>query len=130
MLKNEPMFKINNYAMYGLNRYRSFLTAPICDCGCGEPTSIILKTDDDVGQFCVEVLNRHECPNSAIFAVFHDGRMRAYVKEWDEKSGEFAADCYEGGNTTHMFSKLDGEFRFCCYNLIIEREPGQWMIES
>ena len=127
----QPNFKINNYPMYGLNRYRSFMKAPTCECGCGQPAMTVLPTDDDVGDFCATMLYEHQCPESAIFAVFHDGRLRAYIKTWDEESGEYVAICVESiDKDIHMFSKLDGEYRFCCYNLIIEQEPGLWMIQS
>lgn len=117
---------INNYPMYGLNRYRSFMAAPECECGCGERGYMLLSDHEAVAEFCVTVLSEHECPDSAVFAVFNDGHYEAFVKTSDEK--EKIIDI--GSNDLHMFSEIDGQFRLCCYNLIIEEKPGQWMIQS
>ena len=111
----------NPYPMYGLNKYRSFLKAPICDCGCEKPGYIVLDTEKDVEDFCCSVLSEHECPDSAIFAVFHDGKHMAVFKD-DETFLKIDDD------NSHLFAKLDGDLRFCCYNLIIEEKPGMWMI--
>lgn len=117
--------------MYGLNRYRSFLRAPKCECGCGQPAYLVLKTDKDVGEFCCAMLFKHECPDSAIFAVYNDGRYQAFIKDWNEEKGKFRVTCVQSKDRDpHIFAKLDGEFRFCCYNLIIEEKPEQWIIQS
>lgn len=121
------MYHINNYPMYGLNRYRSFLHAPMHE---NEPLYMELTTDDDVTNFCIDVLSRYECPDSAIFAVFNDGRQKIYVKNSPDNDEAAYISELEGDNDIHFFSEFDGQFRLCCYNLIIEHEPGMWMIES
>ena len=125
----EPNFKINNYPMYGLNHNRSFLKAPLCECGCGQPAHLLLKTDEDVTEFCKSALFMYECPDSAIFVVFNDGRMKAYIKLLLDDEVQ-VIELESADNDTHMFAELDGEFRFYCYNLIIEVEPGLWDIQS
>ena len=122
-------FLMNSYPMYGLNHNRSFMTAPKCECGCGQPAWLILKEHEDVAEFCVSVLSEHECPESAVFAVFNDGHYEAFVKHWDEEDENFHV-LDVSSDDMHMFADIDGEFRLCCYNLITEHEDGQWMIES
>lgn len=124
-----PKYKINNYPMYGLNHNRSFMKAPVCDCGCGQPMHTVLETKDEVREFCMSTLNEYDCPESGIFAVFLDGTYMAVWKAYDHEREEMTFLVAEG-NDTHFFSEIDGEFRLCCYNLIIEEDPGQWMIQS
>lgn len=117
----------NCYPMYGLNKYRSFLEAPKCDCGCGNSCHILLKDEEDVEDFCCAMLLEHECPDSAIFAVFKNGKHMAVFKEYDDDEEVMTilkGESYE----PHFFAELDGEMRFCCYNLIVEEKPGKWMI--
>ena len=113
----------NVYPMYGLNKNRSFLEVPVCECGCGNPMHLVLKTKKDVEEFCCAMLEDHGCPESAIFAVFKNGKHMAIFRTCDEEKflkGE--------SSDPQFFAKLDGEARFCCYNLIIEEKPGLWMI--
>lgn len=118
--------RINNYTMYGLNHNRSFLKAPVCDCGCGKPADLVLKTKDDVIDFCMAALKEYDCNNAAIFAVFQDGEYMVVMSS-DEKEGEYFVGI---SDDMHSFAETDGVCRFCCYNLITERKPGLWMIES
>lgn len=121
----EPNFKINLYPMYGLNRNRSFLQAQVCDCGCKKPMYLQLKTKEDVKNFCFNVLREYDCSLSGIFAVFDSGIYMAVWKQYDEELEDMTES-----DDMHMFSEIDGKFRLCCYNLIIEERPGEWMIQS
>lgn len=117
----------NCYPMYGLNKYRSFLEAPKCECGCKSPMHILLKTEEDVDEFCYAMLTEHDCPNSAIFSVFSDETFMSIWRYYDED--EDTDRFYKvKSDDPHMFAEIDGEFRFCCYNLIVEDRPGEWMI--
>lgn len=121
-----PKIQINNYAMYGLNHNRAFMTAPLCECGCGEPALLMLKTKEDVFNFCGSVLSEYDCEMPAIFMVFNDGTYAAAILDDENEEQLYIVTSPD----MHLFSELDGELRFCCYNLITEREPGMWMIES
>ena len=120
---------INNYPMYGLNHNRRFLKPVMCECGCGQPAYMVLKTDDDVKEFCCAMLQEYDCPRSVIFAVFNDGRNLVTWKEVDEDDKTVEILSCESDDI-HMFSDLDGEMRFCCYSLIMEEDDGLWMIQE
>ena len=116
---------INNYPMYGLNHNRSFLRPPKCADGNGY---IILKTQDELDEFASEILIKHKCSNPALFIVYNDGRMGAYTTMISDD--EIQVRYLQNECDLHFFAKLDGECRFCCYNLIIEEKPGMWMIQE
>lgn len=111
----------NNFITFGLNRHRNFLNAP-------HNEGIDLFTDEDVQDFCCTILANYDCPESAVFVVFQDGRFEAFWKTFDEEGELCIARC-ESKNM-HMFSEIDGEIRFCCYGLIIEQPNGMWKIQE
>lgn len=114
----------NCYPMYGLNKYRSFLKAPE---NSKHPMYIRMDDEEEVMDLCCAILEDYECPDSAIFVVFQNGKYVAVFKEYDEDEDVMTFLKAEGDDI-HFFSELDGELRFCCYNLIVEEKPGMWMI--
>ena len=125
---NNIKINFNSYIFFGLNRNRHFLQAPECECGCGQPAYLILKDHDAVGEFCSTVLFSYDCPDSAIFAIFNDGHYEAFVKEYDEDREQYVVSNIRCDDKD-SFAELDGMYRLCCYNIIIEEQPGQWMIQ-
>lgn len=121
---------INNFILYGLNRNRNFLSAPICDCGCEEKMCIQLEDQNEVDEFCMEMLSEHRCSESMIFCVYYDGTMRAVItSDYDEDEDEMLfAVVTAKDRDMHFFADLDGDLRPCCYGLICEILPGQWKI--
>lgn len=115
------MIYINNYPLYGLNQYRKFLKAP------DRESRLRLETKKDVTEFCCSVLEQYPCPDSAIFAAFNDNTYLAVWKEVNDEDDSITLYSAEGSNS-HFFSALDGEHRFCCYNLILEENDGEWII--
>ena len=116
----------NNFILYGLNRYRNFLRAPVDTEG--QKMDLVLLDEDDVKEFCTNLLHEHPCPDSAIFCVFNDGVMLAVIKLWDEDNrGKYE---FIAAKDMHFFAELDGELRFCCYGLICEISPGHWAIQE
>ena len=123
-------FKVDEFAMRGLNKYRNFLTQPKCD-DCGEPGYLQLATKDDVYGLCNSLLQDHGCYESAIFLVFKDGTHAMCVTniEYNEKTeepeitGMYVLD----GSEVDAFAKLDSDLRLCCYGLMIEHDHG-WEI--
>ena len=120
-------FKVDEFAMRGLNRYRNFLSSPAND----DPCYLQLDTKDDVYNFCNTLLQKHKCYNSAIFLVFKDGTHAMcvtnieYNEELEEPEiiGMFVLD----GSDIDAFAKLDSDLRLCCYGLMIEHDQG-WEI--
>lgn len=123
-------FKINEFAMRGLNKYRNILSPPICDC-CGEPGFLQIESKDELTGFCAETLLENGCSRSAIFCVHKDGVQEIYltIPGWDDEEeceiieniGSFV------DNNIDAFAKADAELGFHCYGLMIEKENG-WEI--
>ena len=120
---------IDQYIIYGLNRRRSFLHLP------KDNNAVTLPTQEDIEEFAKEILRSKEC-ECALFFVHKDGTYSSVFKTvLSEKPSD---DFDEDGNLVitysiaksprkndmHLFSWLDGEFRFCCYSILIEITDG------
>ena len=117
---------LNNFILYGLNRYRNFIHLPK-----GEDESSLyleLNDEDDVKEFCTNVLHENPCPDSAVFCVFNDGCMLAVIKIWDD--GDQGKYEFMAAKDMHFFSEIDARMRLCCYGLICEITPGLWKIQE
>ena len=126
-------FKIDEFAMRGLNKYRNFLTSPDCDCGCGGKGRPVFDTREELIGFCGSILFDMDCSNCAIFLVHKDGKQEAILKmvEWDEDTDdveEHIASISTKDNTADSFAIIDAEYGLHCYGLMIEKEDGVWMI--
>ena len=114
----------NSFAFYGLNRNRNFLKCPTCE----DKIPFIIDSKKEIEERCQELLAMHSCPDSAIFLVYQDGNMETIFKHHVYDDGiEFGM---MDGCDMHFFSEMDGEYRYCCYGLIIEERPGEWMIQE
>lgn len=124
-----PKIVTNNFILYGLNRHRNFLSAPICDCGCGEKMYIELENELEVINFCCEMLAETGCDAPGMFAVFLDGSYMALTLLYDEDEEE-AKVVIGRRRDMHFFSEFDAEFGLHCYGLICEIRPNEWMIQE
>ena len=126
-------FKVNEFAIRGLNKYRNILKAPTCDC-CNEPAMLCLKTDEDIVDFCATVLLENGCSRSAIFLYYLNGKQRVIltVPGWDDKEEceyiENIGSAYVEGNDG--FAEFDAEIGLHCYGLIIQKNKEEWMIQE
>ena len=120
---------INNFAAYGLNRRRNFMTSP--KCGCGGKAVVCLDDIEEVKEFCKDMLMEHGCPEAAIFCVFKNGTYAAVVKQPDDlEEGQSVLLAIKPTKDRELFSDVDAEFRLCCYGMITEVNPGEWNIEE
>ena len=123
---------VDSYIMYGLNRRRAFLTPPTCE-DCGHDGYLVLS-DDELKNFCGFILTEHDCDNCALFVVHNNDTYEAYMKigsEYDEDEEEISCDigvCRS--DDMHMFATMDGEFKFCCYSLLMETGDGIYEIKN
>lgn len=127
-MENKIIF--DQYIMYGLNRRRAFLDPPTCE-DCGGKGQLVLE-GNDLREFCLFVLTEHDCEYCALFFVHKDETYEAYFKsgvEYNEETDTF--DYHIGrcrANDRHMFSELDGEFKFCCYSLLLEVDDNTYEV--
>ena len=129
-------YKVDEFAMRSLNKYKNFLTAPECECGCGGKSMPILE-DDEVYDFCGCVLSDMECDNCAIFLVHKDGKQEIVHKHiiWDEDTDdeEVSIDVLSTKNKKDdleidFFAKVDAMLQFHHYALLLERDNNVWDI--
>ena len=122
--------------MFGLNRNRHFLRLPKSE------RNITLDTPEDMEEFSKEVLKSKDC-ECALFYVHQDESYTAFFKTTVSQEFEEGETFDDSGmlitysickatrrNDTHFFAWLDGEFRFCCYSLLFEKEDGSWEVCS
>lgn len=111
-----------------LNKFRNFLFAPECECGCGGKGTLLLDDVQELFAFMNDMLIDYDCEQSAIFAHAYDDSMYAAIKNFDEEGNVDVK--FFGIKETDMefFAEWDGELRFCCYGLMIESKPGEWDI--
>lgn len=65
---------------FGLDPEYNMLCAPICDCGCGGKMNILLNDDDDLLDFCYNIVDIQECNYCVVFAINEKNKMIAAVK--------------------------------------------------
>lgn len=128
----EFKIKVNEFAMRGLNKYRNFLNAPECECGCGGKAMPIFDTQEELMNFCAGVLFNNGCSHAAVFLVHKNGNqeivltMPGYDEEADceyiENIGSFI------DNDADAFAKFDGEVGLHCYGMLIEKDDNCWEI--
>ena len=110
--------------MCGLDVDYNILTAPTCKCGCGEKAYLVLESDEDVEDFCGDMLFEGDCEHSGIFYVFEDGLTRGVIRAGDDLYG-FTFDHLYGYVDFGGFVKESG---LHCYGVIVEVDEGLWKI--
>lgn len=120
---------IDQYIMHGLNRHRSFKCTP--------GPRVRLDTEEKLQKYAVRNLKKTDC-QSAVFVQYIDETYSAYIKIYhaDDDRGPMFED--EDGDLvftfaicslprvadSHVFAQIDGDFRLCCYSLLLEVEDG------
>lgn len=128
-------FKVDEFGMRGLNKYKNILQSPECDCGCGGKAMPVFEDKDDLYEFCGYVLENEDCDNCAIFLVHKDGMQEITHKHWvyDEDNEEedlviSLISPKKSNAEIDFFSKMDALLGLHCYGLMIEHENGAWEI--
>lgn len=124
---------IDQYILYGLNRNRKFLRLP-------QDNMVHLSNEEDLTRFATKVLEKKDC-DSALFFVHMDGTYSSVFKttvseelvsneDEEEESMEITYTICksERKRDMHFFSWLDGQFRFCCYSLLVETSEGMYEV--
>ena len=127
MTDNMIKFRPEWFGAYGLDKNKNFLQAPLCECGCGEKMSLVLKDIKDLFQFMYAMLMENDCNHCGIFAYAFDGSMYAALKvenETDDPVLFFQIKESDLG----FFREWDDELELHCYGLIIETRKGLWKI--
>lgn len=141
IINNPQIYKFRNKSFegYGLNKFRNFLSAPECDCGCGGKGNLILDDVQDLFGFAYNVLADNECGCCAIFAHGMDDKMWAIIKLEDPSENYDYEKKYDpdenpisflGIDETdyEFFRELDAECNLHCYGLLVQNVNGSWDI--
>lgn len=125
-------FKVDEFAMRGLNKYRNFLQVPHYNGNYNDEGLIKFKNDDDLKSFCATALVDNGCCRAAIFLIYKSGKQRIIctIPGWnDEDEFEYIENIGVIENQDiNIFAKFDAELCLHCYGLMIKREKKQWEI--
>lgn len=146
-------FRNKSFAGYGLNKFKNFMKAPDCECGCGGKCGLLFDNNEDLFGFMNEMLLDNGCNCSAIFAHSYDDKLYAAImcvdddyEEYeedddiddldfkDEDADEISEDdspvkFFETDDEyLEFFQECDAELTLHCYALMIETKKGQWEI--
>ena len=123
-------FKVDEFAMRGLNKYRNILSAPDCDYGCGGKGCPMFEDKEVLHDFCSEMLYENGCMNSAIFLVFKDGKQEIVWGHTDEDDHKYQISLFTGDKLTpvDIFAHFDADAGLHCYGLMIEKDNNLWEI--
>ena len=125
--------KKENFASYGLNKFKNFMQSPVCECGCGGSYSILLKNREELFGLMNNLLMDNDCDCCAIFAHAYDGNLYTAIKCISDEESSNEDDTpvkFFGAKDDYLdfFQEWDGEVGFHCYGLMIETEKGKWKV--
>lgn len=128
MNKNKELIKFRPewFDAYGLNREKNFLQAPVCECGCGEKTVLILKDKKELFDFMFNMLMENDCDHCAIFAHTLDDNMYTALKV--ENETDMPVLFFGQKDSMTFFKEWDDELDLHCYGLLVETKRGHWKI--
>lgn len=110
---------------FGLYAEDNMLSAPICPCGCGEKSVILLDDEDDVIGFCYAMVENADCEHCVTFAITDQNYMIAAVRYEDDINiirSKKPLDNYSAVGV--MF----GDLGFHMFGLIVSVGNGQYKI--
>ena len=127
MTDNMIKFRPEWFSAYGLDKNKNFLQSPLCECGCGEKMSLVLKDIKDLFQFMYAMLMENDCNHCGIFAYAFDGSMYTALKV-DNETDDSVLFFQIKESDLGFFREWDDELELHCYGLIIETRKGLWKI--
>lgn len=110
---NDFMTRIESFSAYGLNKFRNFLL-PLQE--------IELNSSEEILNWAADALFDNECDNSAVFIHLMNNIGIIIIYSGLNKVDVIVSEEEIEPNT--FFSSFDGDYRFCCYGILIEYQPG------
>lgn len=110
---------------FGLNSEYNMLCAPVCKCGCGEKMNILFADDDDIYDFCYELVDIQDCNYCVVFAINEKNEMLGAIKY----DGEI--HCIKLKNISEDYLQVSGMFNdleLHQYGIIVCVGDGEYKI--
>ena len=110
---------------FGLNSEYNMLCAPVCKCGCGEKMNVLLESDDDIYDFCYELVDIQDCNYCVAFAINEKNEMLGAIKY----DGEI--HCIKLKNISEDYLQVGGMFNdleLHQYGIIVCVGDGEYKI--
>ena len=110
---------------FGLNSEYNMLCAPVCKCGCGEKMNVLLENDDDIYDFCYELVDIQDCNYCVAFAINEKNEMLGAIKY----DGEI--HCIKLKNISEDYLQVGGMFNdleLHQYGIIVCVGDGEYKI--
>lgn len=119
---NFKNFKLKDF---GLDPEYNMLCAPVCKCGCGEKMNVLLESDDDIYDFCYELVDTQDCNYCVAFAINEKNEMLGAIKY----DGEI--HCIESSDVVECYvdiGNMFGELGLHQYGIIVNVGDGEYKI--
>lgn len=112
---------------FGLYPEDSFLQSPSCPCGCGGTATLLLDTEQDVIDFCYDMVEANECDYCVMFALMRND-ICIYAIKYDGEITLLKSKGKYGSYRTigELFYKLE----LHCFGLIVPDEDGYRIVED
>lgn len=110
---------------FGLDPEYNMLCAPVCECGCGEKMNVLLADDDDIYDFCYELVDTQDCNYCVVFAINEKNEMLGEIKY----DGEI--HCIKLKNISEDYLQVGGMFNdleLHQYGIIVCVGDGEYKI--
>lgn len=110
---------------FGLDPEYNMLCAPVCECGCGEKMNVLLENDDDIYDFCYELVDAQDCNYCVVFAINEKNEMLGAIKY----DGEI--HCIKLKNISEDYLQVGGMFNdleLHQYGIIVCVGDGEYKI--
>ena len=111
--------RVESFEPYGLNKYKNFL----------DEGSLSAHSEDEIIGWAEGILTNNGIDEDmAIFIHAFNDNMYAVVKEMNYEDEEFYITKIIGDGTLDFFAKLDADYNFACYGLIMQEDKTTWAI--
>lgn len=110
---------------FGLDPEYNMLCAPVCEYGCGEKMNVLLADDDDIYDFCYELVDTQDCNYCVVFAINEKNEMLGAIKY----DGEI--HCIKLKNISEDYLQVGGMFNdleLHQYGIIVCVGDGEYKI--
>ena len=110
---------------FGLLEEDNMLTAPLCPCGCGGKTRLLLEEEDDVIGFCYSMVEEADCGHCVVFAITDQNYMLAAIRNGD---GINVIKSKKPMDDYSFIGEMFYELELHIFGLIVSTGDGQYKI--
>lgn len=106
----------------GLDIENNFLSAPICECGCGGYMDVVLENDQEVADFIGTMLEENACNWCALFVLMQDNSLMFGAKTDEDEINIVKLKSKDKDQmNVDIVRDLHSFYDFHCYGLLEQK---------